>query len=549
MANSDVQADTYRLWKRFSLPVAGGSRDSIAVTAETGTNLVSAYTMMVKLIVAQLWTLVALAGMVYAMKVTGSPQKAGFSKINGDTKEEEGTKTEKDHTKDDTSIGVILARIFISKSSLPDVLKLTMKYFIRAKHPYRRYFSLAWMIAAALFLLLGYSLPIIVTRYLIIGHAAPVVPEAIYVPDDSVTGASGYRLFALKVPTALRAAGGVRANMTETVTIDPPNISRNRHGNQVIQLGYGYNITGVDLGLQHAPDLLYSVQGSCITEYHWFQNEYITNITTNQWFYSDLYYLWNDSSINMTLVGYNAGPPFASFQISNDFDGNNQSFGIIISSFNRLSFTKGTDPWYLTFEKPQLISDQPVFAIQSGRPALSCWQTDVWSYNGHTANSSGLENIPGLNVPKAALGSAFGIPMIVRIGQWLDRKALQSTSSSLNALVDAEKSSLQNDLTHLVFTSYLASKNVLADSTTYGPEQPGIRNLAKDPDGKFQPGAVDFVIYSNDIDSLSIRVIIAVPIILLVLSLLVIITTYKSGVNSVYKKTLAEYWAKRVDSA
>ena len=545
MASSEVQAETYRLWKRFSLPVEGGTRDSVAVKSGTGTNLVSAYTLMVKMIVTQLWALVVLAGMIYSMKMTGGRKAVGETKTNDNTNVEESSKKEEDQKDDDVSIGVISASIFISKSSAPTVLKLTVKYFIRAKRLRNRYFSLIWMAAAALFLSLGYSLPIIITRYLIIGHAAPVVPEAIYVPNDNVKDALAYQQFALKVPTALRALGDVRANTSEMVTVDPPNISRNTDGNQVIQMGYRYNITGLDLGLQYAPDLAYYVQGSCITDYSWFHNESIINITTTQKIISDLYYPWNNSSRNMTFTAYDAGPPYARFLLSSDFHSNNQSFGIIISSFNRASFTRGEDPWYLTSATTQLVP--PVYVIKGGRPALSCWQQDVWSYHGHTTDSSGLDSIPGLNVPKAALGSAFGVPMIVKIGQWLDSKALQSTSNSLGLLLDAEKCSLQNDLTQLVFTSYLASKNVLSDSTTYGSEQPGISNLAKDSNGKFEPGAADFVIYSKDVASLSIRVIIVIPTILCALALLVTITTYKFGIKPAYKKSMAEYWSKWAD--
>ena len=51
MASSEAQPSTYQLWKRFSLLVEDGTKDSVDVKAGTGTNLVSAYTLLIKLIV------------------------------------------------------------------------------------------------------------------------------------------------------------------------------------------------------------------------------------------------------------------------------------------------------------------------------------------------------------------------------------------------------------------------------------------------------------------------------------------------------------------
>ena len=117
----------------------------------------------------------------------------------------------------------------------------------------------------------------------------------------------------------------------------------------------------------------------------------------------------------------------------------------------------------------------------------------------------------------------------------------------MSDILDAAKCSIQSDLTHLIFVAYLASKNALSDFTTFGPEQPDIPNLAKDDNGAFLPGAADFVIYSKDVATLSIRVLIVIPTVLCGLFLLVFLTTYKFGVKPAYKKSMGEYWAKWVD--
>lgn len=549
MASSEAQPSTYQLWKRFSLPVEGGTKDSVAVKAGTGTNLVAAYTLLVKLIVTQLWALAVLGGMIYSKKISKR------SKMEEKSAMEDGSKKEAEQKREgNVSIGVISASIFISKSSPPTVLKLTMKYFIRAKELHHRYFSLAWMVGAAIFLSLGYSLPIILTRYLIVGHAAPVAPEAIYVPDDLVTGALAYQMRSLKVPSALRAAGAVNASSTERVTLDGPNISLDHDGNQVVQLGYSYNISGVELGLQHAPDLFLSVQGSCVTDYSWFRYENITNETSNglilNQITTDFYSPWNNKTLLLQFPDYNVALPFVSFVGSPENNSKNQSFGMIISSLKRRSFRQGHDPWYLTTDTPVPDPSSPnstTYAVLGGRPALSCWEAKIWSYQGHTADPSELDSIPGLSAPRNALGSAFGSPLLLQIGQRLDKRALRCANSAFSHLLDAANCSIQNDLTYLIFTSYVASKTALSDITTYGPEQPGIRNTAKDDSGTLRPGAADFVIYSNDVAALSIKVIIIIPTIVCGLVLLVTFMTYKFGIKPAYKRSMAEYWAKWVD--
>lgn len=549
MADSDVRPDTYKLWTRFSLPTEGGTKDSVAVRSGTGTNLVAAYTLMIKLIVTQLWALIVLAGMVYSIKIHKSAGNSGSDeKVGQGSGSDQVTVQKEEHDvaiqkkENNVTIGVISASIFISKSSAPTVLKLTIKHFLRAKHIHIRYFSLLWMVAAAIFLSLGYSLPIIITRYLVIGHAAPVAPEAIYVPSVGTDTRLQYKVTSLQSPAALRAAGEVDATTAQRAIVDAPKTSVNQNGLQMSQFGYRYNLSGVDFGLQHAPDLLFNVEGSCITEYGWLFNHNETNEGLQ-----DDYALWNDSSNPVTMMDFNAGPPYANFfPFPNNTDDTNHSFSIVVNSLNRISYLQGFDPWYLTDNISTFNEDlnSSYFLTLGRRPALSCWETAIWSYNGQNESSAGLKRLPGLRAPIDALSSAFGFPMILIIGQALDRKALQCSADSSGRIIDAAKCSVQSDLTKLIFVAYLASKNALSDFTTFGPEQPDIPNLAKDDNGAFFPGAADYVIYSKDVATLSIRVLIVIPTVLCGLFLLVSLATYKFGVGPVYKKSMSEYWKK-----
>jgi hypothetical protein len=97
----------------------------------------------------------------------------------------------------------------------------------------------------------------------------------------------------------------------------------------------------------------------------------------------------------------------------------NNTYSIIISTIQRSSFTVSSDPWYLTSTSLVDNSDPlaaHIYTAQRQRPVLSCWQTDIWSYQGHNATTAYLISIPNLNFPTAlqtVLFNQFGYPKIV----------------------------------------------------------------------------------------------------------------------------------------
>lgn len=107
--------------------------------------------------------------------------------------------------------------------------------------------------------------------------------------------------------------------------------------------------------------------------------------------------------------------------------------------------------------------------------------------------------------------------MVVQMGLNLGTRALQSASAAFDNIFDANSSSVYNDLQHLVLASYVATTNVLEDTTTYGPEKPGIPNLAKYKNGTLKDGVGNFVIYSKDVATLSIQKAIIIPLVLVLL--------------------------------
>jgi hypothetical protein len=494
--------ETYRLWHRFHMPTAGGSKDAVAVSQTVGDNLVSAYTFMLEHIVLLVWGITLVASLLISAR-----------------------RYERTHPN-----SALHKEIWHSRSSPYDILKLAFKHFLNPKS--NRWFILLWLFLALLFVVVKYAVPIIFAPYIKIANAAPVSLDAIYVPSRNGTdifpstlesNLENLQIFELEVPSALRAAGGVDgANATfngnPPVKVGPPEIlGIDDDGEVSIRIDYGYNITGLDLGLQNHPDLILNVEGSCRTEYGWWVGSG-TNDDNLPGAFVEEYYVFNDSQSQTFVSKYDGGPPIAYFSVypPADINASNITWAAIISTVNRSSYTSGTDPWYRTGPSPiyeaNSSSDLGPFMVLPKRPALSCWENDVWFYQGNNGSITTLDSIPGLNLPiglQTILTDSLGEPMIVTLGSYLRESALKSSFTALSDEFDANSSTIYTDLQRLVFASYIASVNTLTETTLYSSNN----SIANDvrPDGVLLPGTSDFVIFSNDVVTLSVKALIIIP--------------------------------------
>ena len=126
------------------------------------------------------------------------------------------------------------------------------------------------------------------------------------------------------------------------------------------------------------------------------------------------------------------------------------------------------------------------------------------------------------------------MPMIVRLGMRLGSRALHSastvTSQPFDYTFDAKSSSMGNNLRQLAAASYIATKNILTDTTTVN--RGNLTNLTNAAvnlkTGKPYAGAADFIMISNNIATISIKVLINIPLILILLILSVTVISQSS---------------------
>ncbi|UKZ46079.1 hypothetical protein TrVGV298_000276 [Trichoderma virens] len=295
----------------------------------------------------------------------------------------------------------------------------------------------------------------------------------------------------------------------------------------IYQYNYTYSLTGVDLGLQHGSDLSLTATGSCITEYGWIVNA--THPKNDR----DTYYPWNYTIWNQTVPITNdtiQDAPKAVFLLHPDAstqygETGNISFAILPWTAHRTSIKQSNDPWYTTetrrapFPPPV---ETAIFWIKRARPALSCWQKDVWRYGSTTVtNVSGLKNITGIKVKPsllAVLELAVAVPVLYNLGSTVAISSLKSATVNTFGVINAETSSILDDLTRLVFASFVYTRNVYLDTTMY-ESKTGLAN-ALDTNGEPADGLGDFVLSSPNFQSFSM-----VGMIVLLVLLITLFTT------------------------
>lgn len=488
----------YDLLKRFTMPTLEGPKAAIAVTSETSKVLQSLYTLMLQMIVTQIWYLVVLVGMA----LSASPKK-----------------------KRSHNISIANVIIWNAQASPLDIIKLMFGYIAHIS-----LYAILWAFLAALAWAASIVLSLLVSPDLIIGQAAPVSINAIYVPElstISTTSSYSLRVNQLSTPSNLRAIG-LADNLTSNANVEvgKPIVSTDpSSGAQVYKIDYAYGLTDVDFGLQNASGLYLNVSGSCFTDYSWYYgDDDSTDIL------QDVYLKFGTGPfVNVSTA--DGGPPLCTVYLHPGLPtspiGSNISYAIVPSTMQRKSYTEGTDPWYLTSVLPELDPHGAGYAVQRARPVLSCWQTDIWSYGGQSRSINDLAQLGALPSSLVAVFQRFlGVPRIVGLTQALGTTALKSATGSQGFYFDAQTSNLHDDLQRLILGAYSATKNTLQETTKFSRQYPDITNLILGTDGNPLPGTESFVIHTSDASALSIAMLISVPIVaFLLLGLVFLLTT------------------------
>ena len=503
LESSRQPEDTYLVWTRFTYPDKDGPIDAVAVPNWVATYLTSGYSMLISLMMAQVWSI--LVGLVIFYHLRKSNMRP-------------------------SALHPIAPTLWNRRADL--VTSMIETFGFRGFHC--RYM---WEIGVFVLILAAWVgqtvVGITVPGSLILGNAAPVRPESIYVADPE-NRPRDLTAFSLEVPPALRALGRTEQPTQEIrgkVLLDEEDIGRTEAGEEILQFRYSYTVTGADMGLQKYPNLSLSVTGSCHTEYGWLNR-------TDEDSQTDEYALFNNTvPVSPHLDG---NQPTANFVLGPPSEGSsNWTFGIIVSSAHRISYTPSTDPWYLTEYLESRTGAN--HSVRAGRPPLSCWQDDKWSYKGRTSTILNLTSaaLPGLELSRDmqdVLAVRLIVPMIWQLGRHVQSSALKSATTSNERIFDAGASSIKSDLDRLLFATYIYTANVLSDMTLYPVESRSsekLSNFARKKSGEVKDEIAGFVVFTPDVTAVSVAVLVTIPCVVIVVWILAVVLVFFTPVGVV----------------
>ncbi|CCX05368.1 Similar to hypothetical protein [Tuber melanosporum Mel28]; acc. no. XP_002840059 [Pyronema omphalodes CBS 100304] len=374
---------------------------------------------------------------------------------------------------------------------------------------------------------------IYITGQLRLGNVARVAPQSIYYPDLNYApileqpSASHY----FQSPACIRSTSEL--SEAKVILKDSYKFLFSREwvpGKNAseslpsITFDYRYTIKGHEFGFQRAPDLEYKVHGTCKTEYSFFDK----NVRGQ-----DQYILWDDRENHQYAIDpENYTLPFV------EFINFNQSHTDIIKKFAMLPHTVGRrsstenleDPWYLTEQNDGKDSDYFGYKIKTGRPPIVCQQSDTWGYRGGVVHSvtnlEHLVNTTGLKMHKllwrGLLQAEFAYPSVLTVGQTLGYSALAVSSNAIpfSGRFEVKNASIREDLERIVLSTLVYSRDVLRTMALIPKERRKLYDLPNllAEDGVHVPDEVaDFVIRSANVTTMSVKALIATPIICLVL--------------------------------
>ncbi|PWW75429.1 hypothetical protein C7212DRAFT_364595 [Tuber magnatum] len=404
--------------------------------------------------------------------------------------------------------------------------------------------GVVWLLATNVASILGAS-------KLVVGDVAPANPNKVYVPKPPGTASADImRLQALRAPATLRSLGSAEAagndhTMRKRVLFNA-NIPS---GDSPKYFTYKYTVKAQDMGLQKWHDLQQEVSGRCEVDSTWFwRNEEEEDL--------DVYRPWGlaNKTVKVAYDGERKTAPSATaipFPYADPEFLKHQAvehqYGIIVHSSHRASHRPGTDPWYETesFTPSENDTDAQIVdpasnRVKGGRPALSCTQKDVWSYNGKQfKNIFELTDDKSLNFPdgwSTQLQLDFTRPRVIDVINSAGSSSLVSSTTFVGGRFDAETSTIEKDMIRLFTATWISSAHTFRNMLMVSQDQ-NIPNVARNEAGQPQAGVALFVVSTPQVATLRLTVLVVVPALLGFFTLLLSILVH-CGKSTWYKRTL-----------
>ena len=529
-AFTDVDAESFVKYHRFRCP--GGTdthfEQCIAVTGRWGQILTAIYSVLVTLLFTFCWEIVVIAGISFSKSL--KVRRDALAKEPEPAPEPAPVSASEPGSEYDEILSGIAWVGFWNAREPLGATGFIFGYLFRLltrkpKTPVKtRRLLLRLLLLGVLGLVGTYLASVLVAAELISGNVAPANPNRVYVPrPPGMDSADIMRMQALRAPATLRSLGSAEAasdqhTIRKRFSLDPHPVS-----GDLQYFTYNYTVTARDMGLQKWYDLKQEVSGKCDVDSSWFSK----NIPGED---LDVYRPWGLENMTVGVVydgerktaPYATAFPFPYAQVDFLTDQPAQHrYGIIVHSSHRASHRPGTDLWYKTEpftprdnDTDARMENYPGNRVMGGRPALSCEQKDVWSYNGRQFKNI-FELTEGANIDFpdgwiAQLQLDFTPPRIIDVINSAGSSSLVSSTTFVSGRFDAETSKVVTDMNRLFTATWISSAHTFRNMVMVNAAQ-NIENNARTGTGQPQKGVDLFVVSTPQVATLRLSVLLSIP--------------------------------------
>lgn len=500
---TDPEAATYIAWKVFRFPSENGDKIALSVPSPVALTLATVYALLVTYFFNAIWN-VFLHGVMLTAKQKKSLAWNLILTVFWNSAEPATASS---------NLFVHLYRMGTQKA-------------IRTRGPSQ---VLGWSLTLLAFItaLTSIAGSVMIPAQLILGNVAPVNPRSVWLPGVAELGSLSPQYSMQFSTNAVRAVGSAEASKitlrNKVFVSTPETTDQSTPERPDFTIRYGYNLTGVEMGIRNDFGFLHSVKGKCWTEYSWLHHfENTTRDFYDPWNLDRENYFWFVEADNATGISTKLDLMSAIHPDHIEETPMNVSYALLYNIAHIPSLTENSDPMYMTERLPQNETGGNVFPfrIRAERPILSCWQETTMCIHGECGNSFMLlDQKTGFPPGLTMLLSRMTVPMILDVPAGIGPSALMSYYSPLpGTMVDAGSSKTFDDIERMILGAYLLSRNILRDTTMMKPFS-GFTNGIRNGKDEVLPGT-DFVLETRAMTAISLLVLILVPALTLFVTIL-----------------------------
>ncbi|KAF8460830.1 hypothetical protein BDZ91DRAFT_785164 [Kalaharituber pfeilii] len=549
MDTTGFAREHYHLIRPFTMPGPSGGKSAIAVPASFELMIISAYTILVGSTFMAWWIIIAVTISMVAPK---NFRECRAIKLVGACSMTEPFQAA-------SLLAGLCCSMVITRCSKRKAVRTTRPYsedlttLSDAQYWRELFTGFAIMLLAFGIMVGGIIGGIYLPKKLIIGQVAPVNNTMVFTaPFNYYDRESNdpFRVFVVvttkgigrAVSTIDSSGSKLESELEKVVHFDKKPTKEGPNGEEGYNITYSFRVHSYDMGLQHLHGLSVSITGKCYFEYGWYKQLVPGNATFRP---KDVYTGtgFEDKDTIVVDVQTDKVEPLT-LQYGWRGKGNYSDgvpklpFAIVPRTQGRSSMSASRDPWYLTTTYNHTSGE---YNVLPGRPPLYCNEERAWSYRGsylgpdlavyrylNISNSIRIDRSKRLarNMPDIPTGiwtllsDIYPWGIVSSMFQLHHSGKLESSWRtnvlSDKSVIDGESSSAYSDVKRMAYAAYLKYRNVVRDAALsyVGVEQLGLSdypNAMRDENQNPFPGTGDFVVPSDNVRTLRLQVVVAIP--------------------------------------